>query len=41
MPTIDKKAIKDLVVYSFTGKNPEPKNYSTQDVKETLAKEIH
>lgn len=41
MPTIDKKAIKDLVVYSFTGKNPDPTNYSTQDVKEALAKEIH
>lgn len=34
-------AVKDLVVHSFYGTNPDPTKFSAQDVKDTLADEIH
>lgn len=38
---IDVKAIKDLVVCSFYGRTPDPTKYSVNDVKESVAAEIH
>ena len=37
----DLNAIKDLVVCSFKGTTPDPTEFSTNDVKESLSKEIH
>ena len=37
----DLKAIKDLVVHSFYGTNPDPTKFSNQDIKDTLRDEIH
>ena len=37
----DLNAIKDLVVCSFKGTTPDPTEFSTKDVKESLSKEIH
>jgi hypothetical protein len=37
----DKKAIKDLVVCSFYGTNPDPSKFSNADIKNTLREEIH
>ena len=38
---INKKAIKDLVVCSFFGRNPDPTKYNSNDIKETLSENIH
>lgn len=38
---MDKKAIKDLVVHSFYGTNPDPTKFSNKDIKDTLKEEIH
>lgn len=38
---IDKSTIKDLVVASFYGKNPDPTKFSQDDVKTALREEIH
>jgi hypothetical protein len=37
----DLKAIKDLVVHSFYGTNPDPTKFSNKDIKDTLRDEIH
>lgn len=37
----DIKAIKDLVVCAFRGTTPDPTNYSVEDVKSSLKKELH
>ena len=34
-------AVKDLVVHSFYGTNPDPTKFSTQDIKDSLRNEIH
>ena len=39
--SMDKSAIKDLVVCSFCKKNPDPTKYSQEDIKATLRDEIH
>lgn len=39
--TIDKKAIKDLVVCRAFGRTPDPTKYSVDDVSATLTKNIH
>lgn len=38
---MDKKAIKDLVVYSYYKTTPDPTKFSVADVKDTLCEEIH
>ncbi len=38
---IDIKAVKDLVVCSFYGRNPDPTKYSNTDIKNALSEEIH
>lgn len=38
---MDKSAIKDLVVCSAFGRNPDPTKYSQEDIKATLRDEIH
>lgn len=38
---MDKTAIKDLFVCAYKGVSPDPTKYSTQDVRESLANEIH
>lgn len=37
----DLNAIKDLVVHSFYGTNPDPTKFSAKDIKDTLRDEIH
>lgn len=38
---MDRNLIKNLVVYSFTGKNPNPTKYQQTDVKGALSDAIH
>lgn len=38
---MDKKAIKDLIICSYTKRTPDPTKYSVSDVKNALTEEIH
>lgn len=41
MANVDIQAVKDLVVHSYYGTNPDPTQFSVDDVKGALAEEIH
>ena len=41
MANVDIQAVKDLVVHSYYGTNPDPTRFSNNDVKEALKEEIH
>ena len=41
MANVDIQAVKDLVVHSYYGTNPDPTQFSVDDVKNTLREEIH
>jgi hypothetical protein len=41
MANVDIQAVKDLVVHSYYGTNPDPTQFSVEDVKGALAEEIH
>ncbi len=41
MANVDIQAVKDLVVHSYYGTNPDPSKFSINDVRDTLKEEIH
>jgi hypothetical protein len=41
MANVDIQAVKDLVVHSFYGTNPDPSKFSNSDIKNALSEEIH